>query len=152
MCRQRWLRIKCAFTHTSCKVLEEQQLPLLCSVRQSCPAQDVLLPTSQVWLQISSWCCKCWLFRQLFWEICAACIIPESLGRSLRSTAPCKREKLNRGSWAIAHDEMLHSGGAELACTVLHCREKQSCSKKLLSLTVDANSTRLLHCEALLKN
>lgn len=34
MCRQRWLRIKCAFTHTNCKVLQQQQLPLLCSVRQ----------------------------------------------------------------------------------------------------------------------
>lgn len=85
-------------------------------------------------------------------EVCAACMIPESLGRSLRSTACCKREKLNRGSRAIAHDEMLHSGGAELACAVLHCRERQSCSKKQLALTVDANSTRLLYCEALLKN
>lgn len=85
-------------------------------------------------------------------EVCAACIIPESLGRSLRSTVSCKREKLNRGSRAIAHYEMLHSAGAELACAVLHCRERQSCSKKQLSLTVDADSTRLLYCEALLKN
>lgn len=85
-------------------------------------------------------------------EICAACIVPESLGRSLRSTASCRRETLNRGSRAIAHYEMLHSGGAELACAVLHCRERQSCSKKQLSLTMDVNSTRLLYCEALLKN
>lgn len=68
-------------------------------------------------------------------EICAACIIPESLGRSLKSTASCKREKLNRGSRAIARCEMLHSGGAELACTVLHCRERQSCSKKQFSFS-----------------
>lgn len=74
MCRQRWLRIKHAFTHTDWKVLHEQQLPLPCSVRQCRapgPARDVLSPASRAaWLQISSRCCKSWLFRQLWGGLC----------------------------------------------------------------------------------
>lgn len=150
MCRQHWLRIKGAFTHTNCKVLQQQQLPLLCSVRQCLRCSVTCQPSmaADQFMVLQELAAQAALGR----FVLLAQIIPESSGRSLRSAAPCKRERLNRGSRAIAHDEMLHSAGAELACAVLHCRERQSCSKKQLSLTTDANSTRLLCREALLKN
>lgn len=152
MCRQCWLRIKCAFTHTNCKVLQEQQLPLLCSVRQLRPAWDVLLPASQVWLQISSWCCMRWLFRQLWGDLCCLhyswepgqkpekhCILQEGKAES-GLTSNCTL--WNAAQWWSR---------AGVHCTALQ-RKAELQQEAVLFLTVDTNSTRLLYCEALLKN
>lgn len=70
----------------------------------------------------------------------------------MRNAASCKGEKLNQDLGAIASYEMLHSAGTELAFPVLHCRKRQGWSKKQFSFTVDVNSTKLLHCEDILKN
>lgn len=70
----------------------------------------------------------------------------------MRKTASRKSEKLNQDLRATAYYEMLHNAGTELAFTVLHCRKRQRWSKKPLSFTVDANSTRLLYSEVLFKN
>lgn len=70
----------------------------------------------------------------------------------MRNTASCKSEKLNQDLRAIAYYEMLHKAGTELAFAVLHCRKRQRWSKKQLSFTLDANSTRLLYGKVLFKN
>lgn len=156
--RQHWPRIKCAFTHTGENVCHKQQFPLFCSVRwcrTQGPAQDVLLSASQIaWLQISSCCYKSWVFwLAAVGRFLLLALFLESLGRSImRNTASCKSEKLNQDLQANAYYEMLHNAGSELAFTVLHCRKRQSWSKKQLSFTMDANSTRLWYCEVLSKN